>query len=152
MANLTDKQKRFCLEYIVDYNATQAAIRAGYSFDTAKNIGCENLSKPYLREYINKLIEKVDTKTWLSKEYVLNGFKKIFDKCSNSGPVVDDDGELVDIIKFDAAGANKSLEQLGKHLALFTENINLGGQKDNPILIRRVIVDPAKPGVKDSFI
>ena len=44
--NLTDKQQRFCEEYMVDLNVTQAAIRAGYSEQTAATIGCENLIKP----------------------------------------------------------------------------------------------------------
>ncbi len=49
---LTDKQRRFCEEYCIDLNATQAAIRAGYSKDTAGVIGSENLSKDYLVDYI----------------------------------------------------------------------------------------------------
>jgi len=45
MAKLTNKQKRFVDEYLIDLNATQAAIRAGYSEKTAKDIGCQNLAK-----------------------------------------------------------------------------------------------------------
>lgn len=52
---LTDKQRRFCEEYVVDWNATRAAIAAGYSKKTAKQIATENLSKPYLREYIDEI-------------------------------------------------------------------------------------------------
>lgn len=51
---LTDKQVRFCEEYLVDYNATQAAVRAGYSKKTAGSIGHENLTKPEIREFIDK--------------------------------------------------------------------------------------------------
>lgn len=51
---LTAKQQRFCDEYLIDLNATQAAIRAGYSQKTAKAIGNENLTKPDLKEYIGK--------------------------------------------------------------------------------------------------
>lgn len=50
---LTKKQKRFCDYYIENPNATQAAIKAGYSKDSAKAIGHENLTKPYLAKYIN---------------------------------------------------------------------------------------------------
>lgn len=53
--NLTEKQKRFCEEYMVDLNATQAAIRAGYSEHTAPTIGCENLIKPNIQSYIQVL-------------------------------------------------------------------------------------------------
>ena len=51
---LTAKQKRFCDEYLICLNATQAAIKAGYSKNTARNIGHENLTKPDIREYIEK--------------------------------------------------------------------------------------------------
>lgn len=55
---LTDKQRRFCEEYVVDWNATQAAIRAGYSEKTARSVGAENLTKPYIAEYVNECREK----------------------------------------------------------------------------------------------
>ena len=51
---MTAKQKRFCDEYLIDMNITQAAIRAGYSKKTAYAIGQENLKKPTLKEYIEK--------------------------------------------------------------------------------------------------
>lgn len=51
---LTDKQKRFCDEYLIDCNATQAAIRAGYSKKTAHVIGNENLNKPKIRTYLEE--------------------------------------------------------------------------------------------------
>ena len=51
---MTKKQKRFVEEYLIDLNATQAAIRAGYSPDTAKSIGSENLTKPDIRAAVDK--------------------------------------------------------------------------------------------------
>lgn len=53
--SLTDKQKRFCEEYVIDFNATQAAIRAGYSVNTAQQIGSENLLKPVIQKYLSEL-------------------------------------------------------------------------------------------------
>lgn len=55
--DLTDKQQRFCEEYLIDLNATQAAIRAGYSENTAQQIGSENLSKLVIQQYISKYKE-----------------------------------------------------------------------------------------------
>ena len=60
---LTPKQKMFCLEYLVDLNAKQAAIRAGYSEKTAKIIACQNLTKLNLQEYIQKLMKEREEKT-----------------------------------------------------------------------------------------
>lgn len=52
---MTDKMIRFCHEYIVDLNGTQAAIRAGYSENSANEISSENLAKPRIKEYIDRL-------------------------------------------------------------------------------------------------
>ena len=54
---LTEKQKRFCDEYLVDLNGTQAAIRAGYSKKSARFIGSDHLTKPNIRAYIDKRLE-----------------------------------------------------------------------------------------------
>lgn len=54
---MTKKQELFCTEYLVDFNATRAAIAAGYSEESARVIGCENLTKPDIREYIQKQVE-----------------------------------------------------------------------------------------------
>lgn len=58
MKDLTEKQKRFCEEYIIDLNATQACIRAGYSKDTANVQGAQNLSKLSIQNYISELQQK----------------------------------------------------------------------------------------------
>lgn len=73
MANkLTPKQKRFIDEYLIDLNATQAAIRAGYSKKTAQRIGSENLSKPLLQAEIQKRRGKLQQKLEISQEKVLS--------------------------------------------------------------------------------
>lgn len=62
MPDLTEKQKRFVAEYLIDLNATQAAIRAGYSAKTAKSVGSENLTKPDIAAAIAKFQQKVAKK------------------------------------------------------------------------------------------
>lgn len=52
---LTDKQKRFCEEYVIDWNGTRAAIKAGYSENSARQIATETLSKPYIQAYIAEI-------------------------------------------------------------------------------------------------
>jgi phage terminase small subunit len=71
MKKLTPKQLLFCNEYIVDLNATQAAIRAGYSENTAKEIGCENLTKPNIQAYISELKSNRAEKVEITAEKVL---------------------------------------------------------------------------------
>lgn len=69
--NLNDRQWLFCLEYVKDLNATQAAIRAGYSEDSARDIGCENLTKPDIAEAIAQIAKGRHAKIGLTGEYVL---------------------------------------------------------------------------------
>jgi len=64
MADLTAKQQKFCEEYMIDLNATQAAIRAGYSEDTAPQMGYENLNKPYIADHIAELKAEASTKVY----------------------------------------------------------------------------------------
>uniref|UniRef100_A0A6M3XBC9 Putative terminase n=2 Tax=viral metagenome TaxID=1070528 RepID=A0A6M3XBC9_9ZZZZ len=68
---LTPKQEMFCKEYLVDLNATQAAIRAGYSEKTAASVGCENLIKPYIQECIQSLMKSRVDRTEITQNKVL---------------------------------------------------------------------------------
>ena len=74
---MTDKQKRFCDEYLIDLNATQAAIRAGYSSKTAYSIGNENLKKPELQKYIEERKKDVQNNTELKKSDIIDALKSI---------------------------------------------------------------------------
>lgn len=93
MADLTDKQLKFCLEYLVDLNATQAAIRAGYSEDSASVIGCENLTKPNIQAYIANLKAKAAKKLEISKERVLKEYARI--AFSDLRKLYDENGRLL---------------------------------------------------------
>jgi phage terminase small subunit len=69
--NLTAKQRRFIEEILVDNNATQAAIRSGYSKHTAKEIGCENLTKPHIAAEIAKLRAARSLRTQITADDVV---------------------------------------------------------------------------------
>lgn len=68
---LTTKQKKFCDEYVKSGNATQAAIKAGYSPKTAKVIGNENLTKPYIKDYIDERLEELSNSKIATAEEIL---------------------------------------------------------------------------------
>lgn len=74
---LTEKQKKFCEEYLVDLNALQAAIRAGYSEKTAGAIGHENLNKPEIQLYIQARQKKLQSNTGITQERVLQEYARI---------------------------------------------------------------------------
>lgn len=71
MAKLTAKQKAFVNEYLVDLNATQAAIRAGYSPKTAYRTGADNLRKPQIQEEIQKSMKEREKRTEITQDFVL---------------------------------------------------------------------------------
>lgn len=84
---LTVKQERFCYEYCIDYNATQAAIRAGYSEDTARIIGCENLTKPNIKNRISEMQKKLAETAGISALRILKEHERI--AFSNAGQLRD---------------------------------------------------------------
>ncbi len=130
---LTEKQKRFCEEYLVDLNATKAYIRAGYSEKGARVSASQLLANPNVSEYVYQLREKQKAKTGVTTEYLINSFKEIADRCMQKVPVMvwelDEEGNRVKvqatddegngIWEFDGATANRSLELLGKHVGFF---------------------------------
>ena len=71
LAGLTEKQRRFCDEYLIDLNATQAAIRAGYSPKTAATIAAENLTKPKVAENIKKRMDEKEDALIAKQDEVL---------------------------------------------------------------------------------
>lgn len=74
---MTPKQKRFVDEYLIDLNATQAAIRAGYSAKTARQIGEENLSKPVIQTALSERMKDREKRTEITQDRVLNELAKI---------------------------------------------------------------------------
>ena len=71
MAKLSDKQKKFIDEYLVDLNATQAAIRAGYKEKTADRTGAENLRKPQIQREIQKRMQERQQRTEVTQDMVV---------------------------------------------------------------------------------
>jgi len=75
---LTNKQEAFCQEYVKDYNAKQAAIRVGYSEKTAKEIGCENLTKPNVSARIDSLRADIYKRNKVTVDEIVNGLGEMF--------------------------------------------------------------------------
>ena len=118
-AKLSEKQKMFCKEYIVDLNATQACIRAGYSEKTAKQIGSENLSKPYLQDDIAKLIKEREERVKLTADKVLEDIERVRGLAEGS--------EQYNV-------SLKASELQGKHLAMFTDKQQIDADVKMPII------------------
>ena len=155
MSKLTQKQKRFCDEYLIDLNATQAAIRAGYSNHTAKDIGCENLAKPHIRAYIDHRITEREQRTGITQDMVVEELAKIafaniddyveIDDSAGANKVVvkptrevpEDKISAVSSIKQGPNGIEvklhdkvRALENLGRHLGMFKDKVEIFGSNE----------------------
>ena len=134
MGKLTPKQARFVEEYLVDQNATAAAIRAGYSCKRASEIGWQLLQKTTVQQAVQTAQAERSARTQITQDYVIANLKEIVERCMQRAPVRnmygeqvhDDDGNA--LWTFNARDANKALELLGKHLDMFGGNkVTLSG-------------------------
>lgn len=158
MANLRPKQQRFVEEYLIDLNATQAAIRAGYSAKTAAVIGAENLIKPYIQKAIQEAQNKLTERTEITQDYVLTNIKKVIERCMQQEAVQARDGspllvegpegDLACLFEFKETGALKGLELLGKHLGMFKDKIELTGKDGSSLGIKVVFEDDGEASTK----
>ena len=147
---MTDKQATFCQEYLIDLNATQAAIRAGYSSKAARDIGCENLTKPNIRAAIDKAEAERSRRTGINQDRVIQELAKVaflnpvdvidMDGATIRGEANRDDTACVMSVKIKTLSTKdgliverevrfcdklKALELLGRHLGLFNDKVKL---------------------------
>lgn len=127
MAKLTNKQKRFCEEYLIDLNATQAAIRAGYSKKNANNIASENLAKPNIQEYLKERMDSKQNDLIASQDEVLQYLTRVIrDKTDSDQVVMEGIGDGVSMartirVKPSERDKLKAAELLGKRYGAFVE-------------------------------
>lgn len=143
---LTAKQQRFCEEYLIDLNGTQAAIRAGYSTNSANELAAETLAKPSIKAEIQRLMALRSNRTQVTKDDVINRLNEIANadlfvilkaaqnEQYDSLSVADrrsvkaikirtsktKDGGYTEDISIQLHDVVKPLELLGKHLGMFT--------------------------------
>lgn len=118
MARLTEKQKRFVAEYLVDLNATQAAIRAGYSEKTAEQIGYQLLQKTSVQVAIQEAQDERSKRTEITQDMVVDELRAV--AFAKAGDYTDS------TLKY--SNKLKALELLGKHLGMFTDRVEHSGE------------------------
>lgn len=143
---LNEKQKMFCKEYLIDLNGTQAAIRAGYSEKTAKEIASNLLTKINIQEYLTKLKLEREQKLEINAQWVLNQAIKVHNRCMEEKelltefdgkervPLKNENGDY--LYKFDSNGALKSLDLIGKHINIkaFDKGVDLNQQVEHRVI------------------
>ena len=146
---MNSKQQRFVEEYLIDLNATQAAIRAGYSPKTANVIGSENLAKPEISNAISRAMAERSRRTGINQDRVVRelakiAFVNINDVCTSNGRIrqdaTDEDLACIESIKVKQTETDtgsseerevklcsklKALELLGKHLGMWNDKVDL---------------------------
>lgn len=149
---LTAKQKRFVEEYLIDLNATQAAIRAGYSPKTAEQEGYKLVQKSSVSEEISKAIAERSKRTGISQDRVIQELARIafvnpqkVIQTSNASvrqDISEDDAACIQAVKVKMSESKngsscerevrlndklKALELLGKHLGMFKDKVEVDG-------------------------
>ena len=129
VAKLTAKQQRFCDEYLIDLNATQAAIRAGYSKKTARVIGQQNLSKLAVKNYIDERMKEKEAELIADSDEVMRYLTSVLRGQSQSEVVVVENiGDYMSEARLiqkapDEKERLKAAELLGKAHQIFVDKV-----------------------------
>lgn len=151
MAKLTAKQQRFVDEYLIDLNATQAAIRAGYSPVSANKIAAENMAKPGVRACVDAAIAERSRRTGVNADRVVRELARLafvsapdvinVNTATLNEDATEDDLAAIQSVKVKILSGDieseereikladkvKALELLGKHLGMFTDKLQVAG-------------------------
>ena len=157
MAKLTDKQRRFVDEYLIDLNATQAAIRAGYSAKTADQQGSRLLANVKVKQAVAEKQAQRSKRTGVNQDRVVLelakvAFAKMTDIVDSNGKIKEDaspdDLACIESIKYKEsdneyggsverevkiASKLKALELLGKHLGMWSDKFNVTVEKSEKL-------------------
>ncbi|MFC4355320.1 terminase small subunit [Chryseomicrobium palamuruense] len=145
MKPLTGKQKRFCDEYLIDCNGTQAAIRAGYSPKTANVIASSNLTKVNIKAYIEQRMKEIEDEQIADAKEVMKYLTSVLRGESEAEiVVVEGDGDGMSSARRitkapDEREKLKAAELIGKRYGIFTEKVNVEGAI--PVIIHNDLED-----------
>ncbi len=123
--SLTPKQARFVEEYLVDLNATQAAIRAGYSAKTAEQQGARLFRNVKVAAAIQEAQEARSERTKIDQDWVIKRLVGVYEASMEARPVLDKNGEEKGFT-FNPTAANRALELIGKHKGMFIDRKLIG--------------------------
>ena len=139
MRRLDHRETIFVDEYIVDLDAERAALAAGYSKSMARSKAYQWVSsgkvKPHVFEAIKKRMIDRSKRTEISQDYVLETIRETIERCKQSEPVRDKEGNPIGEYKFDSSAVLKGAELLGRHLGTWNDKLKVQGDADNPLTL-----------------
>ncbi len=121
------RQKRFCDEYLIDCNATQAAIRAGYSPKTAKVTGAKMLANANLKAYIDEQLERIHNEKTADAQEVLEYLTAVMrgQHTEQTLQLIGDGVQKIADIDVSAKERLKAAELIGKRYGMFKDNVGI---------------------------
>lgn len=122
---MNHRQRLFVQEYFIDLNATQAAIRAGYSKKTAGEIGYEILKKTEIQEALSEGFRERSERLGKDADWVVERLIENVERAMQSVPVLDSQGEPTGKYVYQGAVANRALELLARHFGVFDRSLKL---------------------------
>lgn len=164
---LTPKRQAFVQAYLITLNGSQAVRDAGFKTDRPDALAYELLRKPEIQATIQAAMDARAKRTEISADYVLKNIVEIGQRCMQKSPVMVGQGKerkqaqefvvdpetgeehLADVWQFDAQGALRAQELLGKHLKLFTDKTELSGPDGGPVTLN---ILPVKAPANDPQI
>lgn len=126
--NLTPLQELFVSEYLKDFNASKAVLRAGYNSGNPNNMGSQLLNTPHVRARIQKVIEERKEKSFVNEDYVLRKIVNTLEKCEKDE-------------NFNATAVLRAAELLAKHLGMFVDKQEISGPNGGAIQTEKVTND-----------
>ncbi len=144
MPKMTPNQERFVEEYLKDLNATQAAIRAGYSEKGATVRGSELLANRKVADAIQEAKDKRSGRVKVDADWVLERLVRNAERGAQAEPVTDRLGNPTGEYQYEGGVVNKALELIGKHVGMFTDKLEVSGPKGGP-MVREIVIEHHTP-------
>lgn len=132
---LTSKEELFVREYLVDLNATGAAVRAGYSQRTARQISSRLLTKQHVQAALKCAMEARRKRLELDADWILERLKMNVERSLQAIPVVGSDGTPTGEFRYEGAVANQALKLIGDHIGFFKSSPEEAGGKSRHVFI-----------------